>query len=184
MPPRRLASRYVALLRAINVGGHTVRMEDLRALFVEMGFADVESVIASGNVLFSSRSGTAATVETKIERALASALGYEVTTFIRQREELEAVVKVEALSQMSPAAEDHVLSVAFLKRAPDPDAVRALLALRNDVDDFLVRGREVFWLRRTRQQAGQVAGPRFERTLRLSATVRNITTVRKLSLKA
>ena len=47
--------RYVAFLRAINVGGHVVKMERLRALFEDLGFAKVETLIASGNVIFETR---------------------------------------------------------------------------------------------------------------------------------
>lgn len=45
-------SRYIALLRAINVGGHTVKMDRLRTLFAQVGLANVETFIASGNVIF------------------------------------------------------------------------------------------------------------------------------------
>ena len=176
--------RYVALLRAINVGGHTVKMEQLSALFASMGFTDVETVIASGNVLFSTRAGKPELLEAKIEQQLQRALGYEVATFLRQREALESIVAFDPLPLMAAPADDHVLSVAFLKEPPVPEAERALIALRNEVDDFVVRGREVYWLRRTRRLDSQVAGPRFEKTLRLPATARNITTVRKLALKA
>ncbi|HXW01123.1 MAG TPA: DUF1697 domain-containing protein, partial [Anaerolineae bacterium] len=44
--------KYIAFLRAINVGGHTVKMDYLRRLFEEMGFSKVETFIASGNVIF------------------------------------------------------------------------------------------------------------------------------------
>ncbi len=48
--------KYVALLRAINVGGHTVKMDHLRRLFEALGFTNVETFIASGNVIFDSTS--------------------------------------------------------------------------------------------------------------------------------
>ena len=48
-------TRYVALLRAINVGGHTVKMDALRKHFSRMGFANVETFIASGNVIFDAK---------------------------------------------------------------------------------------------------------------------------------
>ena len=55
--------RFVALLRAINVGGRNVKMAELCALFEQARLSDVASVIASGNVLFSSRAGDAAELE-------------------------------------------------------------------------------------------------------------------------
>lgn len=59
--------RYVAFLRAINVGGHTVKMDNLRRLFEAMGFTNVEPFIASGNVIFDSTSKSTAALEKKIE---------------------------------------------------------------------------------------------------------------------
>ena len=75
--------RLVAFLRAINVGGHTVTMDDLRRLFVKMDFDGVETFIASGNVVFESRPKGGAALEKKIEAALHKALGYEVKSFLR-----------------------------------------------------------------------------------------------------
>ena len=109
-------SRYVALLRAINVGGHVVKMDRLRTLFEELDFTDVETVIASGNVLFSSSARSAAALEAKIERHLESALGYEVTTFVRTPAEMSTVAAFDPFPGM--VEDGHTLSVAFLKEHP------------------------------------------------------------------
>ena len=93
-------TRYVAFLRAINVGGHTVKMDRLRALFEELKFANVETFIASGNVLFDSASKSTDAMETRIERHLEKALGYEVATFVRPLASLAAVSSVS----MRPAS--------------------------------------------------------------------------------
>jgi uncharacterized protein (DUF1697 family) len=82
---------------------------------------------------------------------------------------------------MAPADDDHTLYVAFLKREPTATAVKAVQSLCNEVDDFLVRGREVYCLRRTRRLESTLTGPRFEKALQQSSTTRNITTVRKLA---
>ncbi len=67
--------RYVAFLRAINVGGHTVKMDYLRMLFEALGFSNVETFIASGNVIFDSKATSAKALEKRIEHCLAEALG-------------------------------------------------------------------------------------------------------------
>jgi uncharacterized protein (DUF1697 family) len=184
MPTAHPAHRHVALLRAINVGGRTVPMERLRGIFEELGCTEVETVIASGNVIFRGGGDPADALERTIERALGDALGFEVETFLRTRAELEAIVAFDPLPHLAPAQDDAVLSVVFLRAEPSPDAQQALLALRNEVDDFLVRGRDLYWLRRTRRAESQVAGPRLERTLQQRGTARNITTVRKLAQRA
>ena len=88
--------RYVAFLRAINVGGRVVKMERLRQLFEELGFAKVETFIASGNVIFESRSQSAPALQKKIESYLHKFLGYEVATFLRTDAELAKIAVYRA----------------------------------------------------------------------------------------
>jgi uncharacterized protein (DUF1697 family) len=79
-------SGYIAFLRAINVGGHTVKMETLRSLFETFGFSEVETFLASGNVIFESPEQDRTALESMIASGLQKALGYEVATFIRTGE--------------------------------------------------------------------------------------------------
>jgi uncharacterized protein (DUF1697 family) len=172
--------RYIAFLRAINVGGHNVKMDHLRALFEDLGFSNVETFIASGNVLFDSPSADAVALEQRIEQHLKQALGYEVATFLRTPAELAAVVAHQPFPASDPAA-GHALTVTFLKAAPGEEARQKLLSLRNEIDDFHVHQREAYWLCATRTSDSKFIG--FERALRMPATSRNVTTVRKLGAK-
>ena len=88
---RPISQRLIAFLRAINVGGHTVTMARLREEFEGLGFTDVETFIASGNVIFTSRSNDFARLEKKIEARLRAAFGFEVATFVRTNAEVAAV---------------------------------------------------------------------------------------------
>jgi uncharacterized protein (DUF1697 family) len=180
--PRSTAAtpqRYVAFLRAINVGGHTVKMDRLRAEFEALRFRDVATFIASGNVLFSTPSREGAELETRIERRLEKTLGYPVATFLRTPEELQAIVNDEPFPDRDPAS---TLWVGFVKTAVPAEARERLLALRTAIDEFEVRGREAFWLRRERSMAQLVTGARIDRALQSATTFRNVTTVRKLAL--
>ena len=85
--------RLAAFLRAINVGGHVVKMDELRRLFEALGFSRVETFIASGNVIFDSSSKNSAALEKKIATTLHQSLGYEVATFIRTTDELIAIAQ-------------------------------------------------------------------------------------------
>src|SRR5580700_5087804 len=91
-------AKYVAFLRAINVGGHVVPMEKLRKLFSGLKFSNVETFIASGNVIFEMKSAADQRLETKIEKHLEAALGYEVGTFVRSLEEIRAISEYEPFS--------------------------------------------------------------------------------------
>ena len=174
-------SRYVALLRAINVGGHVVKMDRLRSLFEQLGFTDVETVIASGNVLFSSSARNAGALEENIERQLRSALGYEVTTFIRSPDEMQAIVEFDPFPGMME--EGHTLSVAFLKTHPGTPVAERLHGMRTDYDELRVHGRELYWLARGRMSDSKLWRTPMEKVLGGRATSRNVTTVRRLARK-
>ena len=174
--------RYVAFLRAINVGGHVVRMEQLRRLFSSMGFSDVETFIASGNVIFTSPLTDTSALERSIEASLNQALGYEVATFVRSAAELAAIAAHQPFSR-DPAAEGGAIHVIFLATPLAPAARRQLLALSNEADEFAVEGREVYWCRRGKMMESTVPGPAMGRTLGGPATARNRNTVVRLTAK-
>ncbi|HEY0602744.1 MAG TPA: DUF1697 domain-containing protein [Herpetosiphonaceae bacterium] len=174
---------YIAFLRAINVGGHNVKMAQLRSLFEELSFAEVATFIASGNVFFKAESGDVPGLEAQIERHLKAALGYEVATFIRTPAELAAVAAYQPFPESDLAATDAALSIAFLRDTPTQAAQKKLLDLRNEIDDFRFHERELYWLRRTRISESTFSGALMEKTLAMPATMRNVTTVRKLAAK-
>ncbi|MGZ3636648.1 MAG: DUF1697 domain-containing protein [Ktedonobacterales bacterium] len=176
--------RYIAFLRGINVGGHTVKMERLRAVFAELGFANVETFIASGNVIFETQAEDAEVLEQQIEEHLRLRIGYDVATFIRSASELMAVTNYQAFPPADFGLPGSSTYVAFLHVAPS-DAVREkLVALRTSVDDFHHHEREIFWLCRTRLSESPVfSGGLFEKTIREPMTMRNMTTIRKLAVK-
>jgi len=175
--------RYIAFLRAINVGGHNVKMTQLRRLFEELEFANVETFIASGNVIFDAPAANVPQAEWQIERHLHAALGYPVATFIRSAAELAAVAAYQPFSPTDLAAEGNSLYVAFLQAEPASSAAAKLLAFRNEVDDFHIHQREAYWLCRIRSSDSTFSGALFEKTIGLPATMRNVTTVRKLAAK-
>jgi uncharacterized protein (DUF1697 family) len=175
--------KYVAFLRAINVGGHTVKMDHLRELFASLGFSNVETFIASGNVIFDSAARNTAALEKKIEAFLLKMLGYEVATFIRTPGELAAVAQYKPFTDSELNAEGNTLYIGFLPRSPTDSAVEKLLASKTDGDDFHLQGREVYWLIRTSFSESKFSGARLEKTLGMAGTLRNSTTVRKLAAK-
>ena len=173
--------RYLAFLRAINVGGHhTVRMEQLRAMLNGLGMRNVETFIASGNVIFDA-TGKAASVERRIEKCLEHELGFAVATFVRTPAEIAAVAAHKPFRGLGIVPPEAMLQVGFLKSPLEAEAQAALMAFRDDVHDFHVHGREVYWLARRRQAILRLTGAKMERALRGPTTFRNITTVQKLA---
>lgn len=171
--------RYFAFLRAINVGGHNIKMDILRSLFESLGLTGVETFIASGNVIFESSSSDPAAMEEAIAARLQQELGYGVATFVRTGEELAAI----AFHRPFPLAEldtAQALNVAFLARPLDVPAVQKLMELRTDIDDFHVTGREMYWLCRQKQSQSTFSNNVFERMVGRQATLRGINTLRRL----
>ena len=177
---------YIAFLRGINVGGHVVKMQVLRDIFAALGFRHVETVIASGNVVFESSAasgaGGARGLEQKIEGALEAALGYEVATFLRTTPELAEVVRRQPfdLDHEPPGA---VVYVLFLRNKPAPSLVEALRALDTGNDEARVGAREIYWLRRERGKDSDAFGARLGKLLGSETTARNMNTVRKIAEK-
>lgn len=173
--------KYVAFLRAINVGGRTVTMARLRGVFESAGMANVTTFIASGNVLFDSRSTNAGALERRAEAALESALGFAVDTMVRTRAEVADAATFEAFGPRHKTADPVTDYVAFLKSAPDGPAIDRLMAQASEADALHVRGRELYWQRRS-QAASKFSGSTLERALGIPATVRNRNTVQKLAI--
>jgi uncharacterized protein (DUF1697 family) len=175
--------KYIAFLRAINVGGHVVKMDHLRTLFSELGFSKVETLIASGNVIFDSASRSPQALERKIEKYLHQSLGYEVATFIRSPSEVVAITGHKPFKDSDLKAPGHILYIGFVTQNPGDDAYRKLLPFITPVDDFHVHLREVYWLRRTLIGESTFSYALLERALKMPATFRNMTTVKKIALK-
>jgi uncharacterized protein (DUF1697 family) len=173
---------YVAFLRAINVGGHVVKMDALRRLFEHAGLSDVETFIASGNVVFSSAARKTGELELKIEAQLYAALGYEVITFLRTVPEVAAVAQYQPFPEAEFAAGAE-LYVCFLRESPNAETERKMLVLNNKIDEFHFHQRELFWLRRRQLGDPAYSGAFVERTLKAAATARNATTVRKIAAR-
>ena len=172
---------YIAFLRAINVGGHTVKMDVLRHLFESLTFKNVETVIASGNVVFDSSTRDVAALARKIEGHLHESLVYEVRTFIRTMPELANIASYQPFKESDLSAPAHALYVAFFSDPIGSDAEGKLKPWVTAWDEFHAAGTEIYWLSRRKMSASDFSGAVLEKTLKASATLRNITTVRKIA---
>ena len=172
--------RYVAFLRAINVGGRVVRMDTLRREFAALGFSEVETFIASGNVLFSSRAKDVGGLERKIQSRLEAALGFDVETFVRTCEEVGAVASHTPFTpEQSRGAVG--LYVGFLASRPPASACRQLTTIETPNHSFHVNGREVYWLCRERLSESKMSYAVIERALKARATFRGMNTIVRLT---
>jgi uncharacterized protein (DUF1697 family) len=181
--PSAKTTRLVAFLRAINVGGHNVKMDHLRKLFESLGLSNVETFIASGNVIFDSPARSARSLEKQIGTHLRRSLGYEVATFIRSASELAEIAHYRPFAASELDKEGNSLYIAFLQARPDGEAQQRLWTFRTDVDDLHVHEREVYWLRRKKLGESAFSGALLEKAIGMPATMRNANTVKRLAVK-
>jgi uncharacterized protein (DUF1697 family) len=128
--------RYAAFLRAINVGGRRITGPELCAPFAALGFSEVASFRASGNVVFDAPRKAS---EGRIEQQLGKDLGYAVEVFLRGAAEIAALTAAEPFE---PGAKFHVW---FLKALPSPAEQRSILEHATDDDGLAFGERELFW---------------------------------------
>lgn len=176
-------SKYVAFLRAINVGGHTVKMDYLRRLFEGMDFSHVETFIASGNVIFTSPTSDRKALEQQIADSLQTALGYEVATFIRTPAELTAIAQSKPFPPADLDDPGNTLYIAFTADPPTEAAQQKLLTFTTAVDEFQVDGCDIYWLCHKKISESSFSGALLEKILGQPATVRNANTVKKIAAK-
>ena len=155
-------------------------MPALRGEFEALGYSDVSTFIASGNVVFTA-SGRATALERAIEARLGETLGYEVPTFVRTPAEL---TKVTSAAPFRSAPSGSTYLVGFLRDAPPARTVHAIEALGNDVDRFVVQGKHLHWLvRGGGQMNSKVKRAVLVRTVGRPYTMRNVKSLKKLATK-
>lgn len=138
--------RYVAFLRGMNLGKRRIKNDELRVEFEALGFEDVATFRASGNVIFAAaRQGESALTKT-IEQGLGDALGYEVPVFLRSCKEVAAIADQEPFDATAVAASKGKLQVTMLSKKPTAAARKKVLALATDEDSLAIEARELFWL--------------------------------------
>ncbi|NJC98767.1 MAG: hypothetical protein C3F07_05835 [Anaerolineales bacterium] len=169
-------NKYVAFLRAINVGGNTViKMDELRKMFELLGLDNVRTYIQSGNVIFESDEDDASALEERIERQLEEGLGKRIQLFVRTMREIMSIAEATPFHPK----ENETMHIVFLKSKPERKAAGALMSFKSKADDFAIRGREVYNLRRDRDNS-VFSNNLVEKTLGMSGTTRNLTTLRKI----
>jgi uncharacterized protein (DUF1697 family) len=171
--------RYVALLRSVNVAGHgRIAMDELRASFDALGYANVTTYIQTGNVLFSTGSKSEAGIATAIEQRLAEDFGDSPAVLVRSVADLQ---HVGAFSPYAKAGADPGRHhVTFLATAPRKAALDALSLPPSGRDELVVDGKEVYVHTPDGYANSKYTGTFLERRLGVVSTTRNWNTVTKL----
>ena len=133
--PKENILPYAAFLRGINVGGHRkVRMADLRAVFEAQGYANVKTVLASGNIRFTAAEADASALRSTIERFLSQEFGYDIPVLLRTIASLECLQLANPFKEV-PIAPETRLYVTFL---PEGETTRAMTLDDLTADGFTI----------------------------------------------
>jgi uncharacterized protein (DUF1697 family) len=168
---------WVALLRAINVGGRNrVPMAELRLAFEEAGCQSVRSYIASGNVVFASRRSDRAALGRALEAIVADEFGVSTAVVLRTFAEIRELVRAH------PFGKDTTHTyVTFLAEKPKAAAVRRVQELDVAPDQVALVGTDAVIQLPNGIQGARLSGPLLEQTLGVAGTNRNWRTVARLA---
>lgn len=167
---------YIALLRGINIGGNTLKMERLREVCAELGAKNVRTYVQSGNVVFEA-AGSASQWEQKLEKRLARESRLPPSVMVRTAAEIAKVAAGNPFLK-EKGIDMARLAVTFLQRAPEKAALAALGARDIGRERFHCAGRE-FYLHCPDGFADAKLYV-MDRVLGQKTTTRNWNTVRKL----
>jgi len=175
-------ARLFAFLRGMNLGGHRVTNAELSAIFKKVGVSGVETFIASGNLIFEAPKKDASTLQKRLEARLEKDLGYAVPTFLRTETELVAMA---GRLPFKPARHKtaKTLNVGMLDGPMSAAAIAELASHNSAESDFMVIGREVYWLCQVGQSESAFFKVPFDRRFKVSSTWRNINTLNRLIAK-
>jgi uncharacterized protein (DUF1697 family) len=168
---------YAAFMRGLNLGKRNVKMDELKKIFVKVGFTNVESFIASGNIVFETGAKADAALEKKIEAALGKSLGYTSETFVRNFGEL---AKIGTAMPFKGIVDAPTYLVGFLREPLDAAAKKRFFALASPQDQFASIGREVYWHSTIGQADSKFNANMFDKALGVRSTWRNLRTVRRM----
>jgi uncharacterized protein (DUF1697 family) len=171
--------RFVAFLGSVNVGGNRVAMADLRAALAELGLANVATVVASGNVLFSADDASIVGLEQRIAAIIADRFGFRSLCVVRSAVDVAAAITD---NPFHGDGEDRFVHTIFLDGQPTPEAFAALLdEHRGKGSERLALGPRVLYLDYVHGAGvSSLTGPFLERRLGCKGTARNMRSLKRI----
>jgi len=169
----------ICLLRGVNVvGNNQIKMDALRALCQSLKLGNAQTYIQSGNVVFQTKEGDHAKLAARIESAIEKNHGFRPDVVLRTAVELREVIARNPFGERA-GIEPNKLIVTFLASEPAAETRAALLALKPDVEEMRMNGREIFVYFPDGMGQSKFAAVLW-RALKNSGTARNWNTVMKL----
>jgi uncharacterized protein (DUF1697 family) len=169
---------YIALLRGINVGGRIVKMSDLKDCFEKASYANVTTILQSGNVIFKSSEVDLELIRNKLESAVIARFDYPAKIFVLRQDSLGLLINKYPFNDSGNEYQNYII---FLR----PGLVEGLMTYQNQLDpaiEMIAPGNDVvYW----KVQKGMTIKSTFSQILAKSQfkdfnTIRNINTANRL----
>jgi uncharacterized protein (DUF1697 family) len=171
-------SRYVAFIRGINVGGVVLKMEDLKKMLEYIGFSNVSTYIQSGNALFESKESNKRKMEAEIAQEIKNKVDRDIVVIVKTVDELRRIAEAHPLAGLGDEKNLYVTVLSYDPTGPD---VEILMETMNEVDRHEVMHRAVYSYYGQGYGNSKRSNNFIEKILKVSATTRNWSTMRKLS---
>jgi uncharacterized protein (DUF1697 family) len=173
-------TKYVALLRGINVGGkNVIKMETLRKIVSDLGFDNVKTYVNSGNVVFETKKTPDNKLATKIHDAIEKELGLDVSVMARSVDEIKEIIKKNPYEGQF---DDHkYVHVFFLENELSAEQKQLLLANCSDVEFISVDGRTIYYMLKISIIDSALGKGFIDKKLKIPSTARNWRTVNKIA---
>jgi uncharacterized protein (DUF1697 family) len=173
-------TKYLALLRGINVSGHNmIKMDALKKMLENMGFQNVETYIQSGNVFLESEEENAASIGFKIKQEIAKVFGYDVPVIMVSKTDLELCFK-NNLFLKEKECDSKKLYVAFISKELTPSAINELKISNFKPDEAAIDTTRIYIKYAIGAGKTNLDQKYIEKKLNVVATIRNWNTVTKL----
>ncbi len=170
---------YIALLRGINVSGQKkIKMADLKALFTQLGFLDIQTYIQSGNIVFKTETLSTEKLDKRIKEGISATFGFDVPVLVHSAKKLKDIRKKNTLYQKNEDPKG--LYYVLLKQPASPELV-ANLKQETYPNEVYVITDECVYLNCLKGYGNAKCNNNFfERKLKVVATTRNHKTIAKL----
>ncbi|MBT8427475.1 MAG: DUF1697 domain-containing protein [Erythrobacter sp.] len=175
-------TRYLALLGSINIGGNRIKMVDLKAALADAGYSDVETVAASGNVIFTDDRDPAL-IEIELESVVQQRFAFKSCAMVRSRDEVQAAITENPFHGTGPEhGSDKMVHSIFLSQQPDTAAVDALIQEHcTKGSERLALGNRVLFLDYVHGVGvSDLSNKVLERRLRCKGTARNMNSLKRI----
>lgn len=173
-------SKYIALLRGINVGGHKkIKMADLRYILSQEGYMDVQTYIQSGNIIFSSTESEIATIAEKMERIIEKHYGFHVPTHIITHQYLISVLHQNPYKK-DDRKERKLMNFAFMYTQPITENIAKLTCYSYPNEEIILANQMIYCYYGAGAAKAKFTGNFMEKKLNVTLSSRNYNTVLKL----